>query len=283
MSIACATQTWDRRFPASERREQLTRNLLAVARSGDIGAPDAAALRNEAVVLNRVLALTIARRYHRRGVDDEDVDQVAMVGLCLAVDRWDPTVSTPFVAFAGPTISGEIKRHFRDRAWLVRPPRSIQNRVADVRAATEGLMAELGREATRDEIAARLDVAVAVVDDARQAADAFRATPLEHDDGSPALTPADTPDADLLESLAESIDLRRAVEQLPERDRRLVQLRFVDELTQQEVGKVLGVSQMQVSRLLVRLLDSLRHSLDPVGEQATEQHEAEQHGPLSAA
>ena len=89
-----------------------------------------------------------------------------MVGLCLAVDRWDPTVSTPFVAFAGPTISGEIKRHFRDRAWLVRPPRSVQNRVADVRAATEELMAELGRDATREEIAARLDVEVDLVDDA---------------------------------------------------------------------------------------------------------------------
>ena len=142
-------------------------------------------------MLNRVLALTIARRYHRRGVDDEDVDQVAMVGLCLAVDRWDPTVSTPFVAFAGPTISGEIKRHFRDRAWLVRPPRSVQNRVADVRAATEELMAELGRDATREEIAARLDVEVDLVDDARQAADAFHATPMEHDDGSPALTRPD--------------------------------------------------------------------------------------------
>ena len=193
MSIACAPQTWDRRFPASERREQLTRNLLAVARSGDVSAADAAALRNEAVVLNRVLALTIARRYHRRGVDDEDVDQVAMVGLCLAVDRWDPTVSTPFVAFAGPTISGEIKRHFRDRAWLVRPPRSMQNRVADVRAATEELMAELGRDATREEIAARLDVEVDLVDDARQAADAFHATPMEHDDGSPALTRPEQP------------------------------------------------------------------------------------------
>ena len=79
---------------------------------------------------------------------------------------------------------------------------------------------------------------------------------MEHDDGSPALTRPDKPDDDLIESLAESIDLRRAVEQLARRDRRLVQLRFVDELTQQEVGKVLGVSQMQVSRLLVRLLDS---------------------------
>jgi RNA polymerase sigma-B factor len=101
---------------------------------------------------------------------------------------------------------------------------------------------------------------------------------MEHDDGSPALTRPEKPDDDLIESLAESIDLRRAVEQLPERDRRLVQLRFVDELTQQEVGKVLGVSQMQVSRLLVRLLDSLRHSLDPVGDEAPAQHD-----PLSAA
>jgi RNA polymerase sigma-B factor len=187
-------------------------------------------------------------------------------------------VSTPFVAFAGPTISGEIKRHFRDRAWLVRPPRSIQNRVADVRTATEELIGELGRDATRDEIAARLDVEVEVVDAARQAADAFHATPLEHDDGSPALTRPEKADADLIESLAESIDLRRAVERLPERDRRLVQLRFVDELTQQEVGRVLGVSQMQVSRLLVRLLDTLRHSLEPVGAEAPAQQD-----PLSAA
>lgn len=226
---------------------------------------EATHLRRQAVVLNRVLALAIARRYHHKGVEDEDVDQVAMVGLCLAIDRWDPAAPTPFVAFAAPTISGEIKRYFRDRAWLVRPPRSLQNRVADVRATGEQLRAELGREPSRTEVASCLDVDVCLVDDARQAGDAFHGSPLDGDDVP---RPADDmsfahEDTDLLESLAESIDLRRAIERLSTRDRRLVKLRFVDELTQQEVGRELGVSQMQVSRLLVRLLANLRESLDP--------------------
>jgi RNA polymerase sigma-B factor len=265
MSVAPAPETWVRRFPASERREQLTRALLAGARGGAVSECEATDLRSRAVVLNRVLALAIARRYHHKGVEDEDVDQVAMVGLCLAIDRWDPTVATPFVAFAAPTISGEIKRYFRDRAWLVRPPRSVQNRVADVRATGEQLRAELGREPSRTEVASCLDVDVCLVDDARQAGDAFHGSPLDGDDVP---RPADNmsfahEDTDLLESLAESIDLRRAIERLSTRDRRLVKLRFVDELTQQEVGRELGVSQMQVSRLLVRLLANLRESLDP--------------------
>jgi RNA polymerase sigma-B factor len=267
MSVAHVSEPWARRFPASERREQLTRNLLIVARSDDLSSADAATLRGEAVMLNRVLAIAIARRYHHRGVENDDVDQVAMVGLCLAVERWDPTADTPFVAFATPTIAGEIKRHFRDRAWLVRPPRSLQNRVADVRAAGQELRAELGREPTRTEIAARLDVAVRDVDAACQAGDAFRGTPLDPDDSPRAPSPwLLSDDAALLDSLADSVDLRRAVQQLPERDRRLVQLRFVDELTQQEVGQALGVSQMQVSRLLARLLAGLRRSLDPAND-----------------
>lgn len=265
MSVAPAPETWVRRFPASERREQLTRTLLAGARGGAVSECQAADLRSRAVVLNRVLALAIARRYHHKGVEDEDVDQVAMVGLCLAIDRWDPTVATPFVAFAAPTISGEIKRYFRDRAWLVRPPRSVQNRVADVRATGEQLRAELGREPSRTEVASCLDVDVCLVDDARQAGDAFHGSPLDGDDVSRPVDdmPFAHEDTDLLESLAESIDLRRAIERLSTRDRRLVKLRFVDELTQQEVGRELGVSQMQVSRLLVRLLANLRESLDP--------------------
>ena len=226
---------------------------------------EAATLRSRAVVLNRVLALAIARHYHHKGVEDDDVDQVAMVGLCLAIDRWDPTAATPFVAFAAPTISGEIKRYFRDRAWLVRPPRSLQNRVADVRAAGEQLRGQIGREPSRAEVASCLDVEIRLVDDARQAGVAFHGSPLDGDDTS---RPADEcacagMDSDVLESLAESIDLRRAIQRLSTRDRRLVKLRFVDELTQQEVGRELGVSQMQVSRLLVRLLEHLRESLDP--------------------
>src|SRR4029453_16012510 len=126
MSLAPAPETWVRRFPASERRRQLTRTLLAGARGGAVSACEAADLRSRAVVLNRVLALAIARRYHHKGVEDEDVDQVAMVGLCLAIDRWDPTAPTPFVAFAAPAISGEVKRYFRDRAWLGPPPRAPQ-------------------------------------------------------------------------------------------------------------------------------------------------------------
>jgi RNA polymerase sigma-B factor len=274
---ASATDTWARRFPASERREQRTRDLLLVARSAGVSDAEAAALRNEAVVLNRALALAIARRYHHKGVDDEDLDQVAMVGLCLAVDRWDPSAETPFVAFASPTIAGEIKRHFRDRAWLVRPPRSLQNRVAEIRAAREDLRTQLGREPSRAEVAERLGVALALVDEAEQAGDAFHGSPLETDEGIGGPTPSwhrSAEDAETLDALADGIDLRRAVERLSERDRRLVRLRFVDDLTQQEVGRALGVSQMQVSRLLTRLLAELRYTLDPDFAPALETAEA---------
>jgi RNA polymerase sigma-B factor len=266
MSVLHTTDSWARRFPASERREQRTRDLLLVAHRADVTESEAAALRDEAVVLNRALALAIARRYHRKGVEDEDVDQVAMVGLCLAVDRWDPDAATPFVAFASPTIAGEIKRHFRDRAWLVRPPRSVQNRVAEIRAVREDLRAQLGREASRAEIAERMAIDVDLVDDAEQAGDAFHGSPIECDEGPNGVTPSwhrSEADAEMLDALVDGIDLRRAVERLSERDRRLVRLRFVDDLTQQEVGRALGVSQMQVSRLLTRLLAELRFALDP--------------------
>lgn len=272
-ALVQASDTWASRFPASERREQRTRDLLLVAHSADVTDSEAAALRNEAVVLNRALALAIARRYHRKGVEDEDVDQVAMVGLCLAVDRWDPAAATPFVAFASPTIAGEIKRHFRDRAWLVRPPRSLQNRVAEIRTVREDLRAQLGREPSRAEVAERLGVAVELVDDAQQAGDAFHGSSLECDEGPSGATPAwhrSDEEAELLDALADRIDLRRAVERLSERDRRLVRLRFVDDLTQQEVGRALGVSQMQVSRLLTRLLADLRFALDPALSPALE-------------
>jgi RNA polymerase sigma-B factor len=266
MSVTKVSETWARRFPASERRERLTQQLLLEARAATVDAATAARLRNEALEANRTLALSLARRYHHKGVENEDVDQVAMVGLCLAVDRWDPSADTPFVAFAGPTIAGEIKRYFRDRAWLVRPPRSVQNRVAEVRATAAELRSELAREPSATEIAQRLGVAVQLVEDAHQAGDAFYGSRLEQDDSvdwaAPALVERSGTESSI-ESLADSLDLRRAVAQLPERDRRLVRLRFVDELTQQEVGRRLGVSQMQVSRLLVRVLATLRESLEP--------------------
>ena len=268
MSVTSVSETWAHRFPASERRERLTQQLLMAARSDAVDAPTAAQLRDEAFEANRTLALSIARRYHHKGVENEDVDQVAMVGLCLAVDRWDPSAESPFVAFAAPTIAGEIKRHFRDRAWLVRPPRSVQNRVAEVRAAAEELQAELGREPSSVEIAGRLGLDVEMVDDARQAGDSFHGTPLDHGDrtewaGREVMWPSEL---ESIDSLADSLDLRRALAQLSDRDRTLVRLRFVDELTQQEVGRRLGVSQMQVSRLLVRVLATLRESLEHIDD-----------------
>jgi RNA polymerase sigma-B factor len=272
MSVTTVAQTWASRFPASERRERLTHQLLQEAHREGVDPRTAARLRDEAFEANRSLALSIARRYHHKGVENEDVDQVAMVGLCLAVDRWDPAAETPFVAFAGPTIAGEIKRHFRDRAWLVRPPRSVQNRVAEIRTAAEELQAERGREATAAEIADRLGLEVGLVEDAQQAGDAFHGSPLDHGDGVEWVGPEVLwrSDTESIDALADSLDLRRAVARLSERDRRLVTLRFVDELTQQEVGRQLGVSQMQVSRLLVRVLATLRESLDHPEETGTD-------------
>lgn len=223
-------------------------------------------VRNQLVEAHRGLAASIANDYRGRGVELDDLVQIAMLGMLKAVERFDPERGIPFSSFASRTVNGEIKRYFRDRTWAVRPPRSAQERHLDLRRARVALSSQLGRPPTVVELAAELDISTDQVLDAIEAGAAYRATSLDarragDDDNSPLaerLPGDDVP--------TRPVELRLLVDQLletlPTREATIMRLRFYDELTQSEIAERLGISQMHVSRLMRRCLDSLREILE---------------------
>lgn len=222
--------------------------------------------RNALVEAHIGFAHHIARRYANRGVPDEDLRQLALLALVQAVDRFDPDVGAAFTSFAGRTIEGVIKRHFRDSLWRVRVPRSTKNLHLDVRRANDELSAELGRAPTVREVARHLDVETDAVVEALGAAAAFSPASLEggttDEPGSADRSSRLASDDPVLEATPERIHVDRLLSHLPERERRIVELRFYDELTQSQIAEQVGVSQMHVSRLLRRSLELLRRWAD---------------------
>jgi RNA polymerase sigma-B factor len=224
------------------------------------------AVRNQLVEAHRGLAASIANDYRGRGVDLDDLVQIAMLGTLKAVERFDPGRGIPFSSFASRTVNGEIKRYFRDRTWAVRPPRSAQERHLDLRRARAALSSRLGRPPTVAELAAELDIAPDQVLDALEAGAAYRATSLD------ARRSGDDDTTTLAERLpgddvpSRPVELRMLVAQLletlPAREAAIIRLRFYEELTQNEIAERLGISQMHVSRLMRRCLEDLRRLLD---------------------
>ena len=227
-----------------------------------------AQLEEAAVLASLRLAESVARRYLGRGLELEDLLQVARLALVKAVRRYQPGAGTSFAAYAVPTIAGEVKRHFRDCGWAVRPPRRLQEFKSRLATQEERLLQELHREPTLTDLADALRVSRAAVTEAQLSAAAYNACSLD----SPT-TGQDRPEIagsapDEFAALEMREALRAALATLSPRDRQLIRLRFVEELTQAEVGRVLGVSQMQVSRLLAGVLRQLRYQLlEPSGEE----------------
>lgn len=251
------------RFSSEARaeRDERTRRLLGEA---DLATSPhrRQSLREEAILLNRDLAARIARRYRFRGVEDEDLEQVAMMALCKAVTGYRPRPAASFAAYAIPTISGELRRHFRDHAWVVRPPRRLQELSALVRAAEMELSARLATTATVQQVAAHLGIAEVEVRRARQASAAFRATSLAAPIGDQrTLGEVIEDDRDEVERLVNVLVLRDALAGLPERERRVLSLRYAYDMTQADIAREVGVSQMHVSRILARTLRALRSTL----------------------
>ncbi|GGB35269.1 alternative sigma factor SigF [Flexivirga endophytica] len=210
------------------------------------------------------LATSIAHRYDHRGLERQDLEQVALLGLVQAVRRYDPEQGSGFLAFAVPTITGELKRHFRDHGWAVRPPRQLQEHCLAVRSSAERLAQELGRDPTAAEVAASLGLSVRDVGQARGVDGQYVArsmdAPLDHDGGT---TLSDTlgETATDLDRVDDFETLRPLLRNLKSRERLIVRLRFVDNLTQRQIGQRIGVSQMQVSRLLSDILLRLRRAI----------------------
>jgi RNA polymerase sigma-B factor len=245
-----------------ERSAQLTADLLAADET------QAQELRRRLVLLHLDAAESVARHYGGRGQDHQDLVQVARLGLVEASVRYDPSLGS-FLGFALPTMMGVIRRHFRDRAWSVKPPRCIQENAAVVARAREDLTHELLRWPTVSELAEYLSLTEDEVRAARQVDGCFQASSLDVPVGQRAESLGESLSQvesryDLVET---SLTLEPAYRQLSERDRRLVYLRFYSELSQREIADEFGVSQMQISRWLVRVLRSLREYLSEDEEQ----------------
>lgn len=257
----------DDRAVARGRRLQLTAELLRRAAE----TPDALErqrLLDEAVVLNLCVASSIAGRYRNRGIPEEDLEQVAHLALVKAARGYDPTAGHDFLSYAVPTIRGEVKRHFRDHGWSVRPPRRVQELQARISAAEGELTAALGRSPRPTEIAAHLDESVDAVSEALATDGCFTPTSLDRPVGED----ADLPLGELIGSdetgqgaVEARVVLAPVVRDLPDRDRRILMLRFFRGWTQQEIAEDIGVTQMQVSRLLSRILTDLRGRLGELG------------------
>ncbi len=227
-----------------------------------------ARLQQRITTLNLPVAASIARRYRGRGEDPEDLHQVAALGLLKAVEAYDPTLGREFIVFAVPTISGEVKRHFRDKGWSIRPPRRLQELRPRLGAARSELEQDLGRSPTVSEVAAHLGVDVDEVSECLAATDQYRLHSLDQhvDDSQGSGTSVLDTLGDLdaaLESTVDHLTLAPLLARLPERDRRMLTLRFEHGWTQARIAEDIGVSQMQVSRLLQDVLRRLRAAMDP--------------------
>ncbi|GLW90776.1 SigB/SigF/SigG family RNA polymerase sigma factor [Actinokineospora globicatena] len=224
------------------------------------------AVRDKLVTGHLPLAEHIAMRFAHRGVARDDLTQVATVGLIHAVDRFDPGRGIDFLSFAVPTIMGEVRRYFRDTAWSVRVPRRLKELHLTITAAGNELSQRLGRAPTPSEIATHLGMSREEVYEGLEAGQVYQSVSLDEalSSGDPDSDPlADTlgeDDAALL-GIEDHESLRPLIERLPERERRILLLRFFKNMTQTQIAEKIGVSQMHVSRLLTRTLETLRAGL----------------------
>ena len=237
---------------------------VAAACGGDVAA------RDRVVEAHLPLVRALANRYAGRGESLEDLVQVGSIGLVLALQRFDPERGVPFRGFAIPTIVGEIRRHFRDRAWALHVPRRLKELSLRLTRTVETLTAELGRAPTIAELATALEVAEDEVVEALDIANAYSTRSLsepqfEDGDDDSYRSALGTVEGGF-EEIEDSTLIEAGLGALDERSRTIVRLRFYDGRTQSEIAAELGISQMHVSRLLRQALELMRGRLEEVVE-----------------
>ena len=226
------------------------------------GTPEFAYVRNTLVELNMALVKFAAARFRSRSEPMADIIQVGTIGLIKAINRFESGRGLEFATFALPTITGEIKRFFRDTSWAVRVPRRLQELRLDLARATDALQQELDRAPTTAELAGRLGLSEAEVEEGLRAGRAYTAGSLDA-----AAEEGESPGARIgyedaaMARVEDHESLRPLIAELSPRDRQILSLRFGSDLTQSEIGAELGLSQMHVSRLLTRTLGRLRAGL----------------------
>lgn len=226
--------------------------------------------REKLVMSHLNLVRFIANKFKNRGEPIDDLVQVGYLGLLKAIDRFDPSRGLEFTTFATPTIMGEIKRHFRDKGWSVRVPRRLQELSAKVNQATDTLTSQLQRSPTIAEIADYLDATVDEVLEAMESSSAYSSVSLEapsgaDDDDTPSVIDRyATEDSDLAFT-DDRIIIEEALASFSPRERDVIEMRFLKGMTQIEIAEKLGISQVQVSRLLRRTLKKIQDKIDPEG------------------
>jgi RNA polymerase sigma-B factor len=249
---------------ASTRTQEDRRLLVRYHRHGDQAA------REQLVERLLPLARRMARRYRRSDEPLDDLVQVATLGLIKAIDRFDPARETAFSSYAVPTMLGELKRYFRDNGWAVHVPRGMQERVMSVDNCVKDLSRKLGRSPSAQQVAEALDISAEQVLEAMEAASAYDAVSLEsyrfgdEGDGETYAESIGTED-ERFELVEYGATIEPTLQALPPRDRIVLHLRFVEDLTQAEIAERVGVSQMHVSRLIRRALERLRTVAEHAG------------------
>ena len=247
----------------AKQREQV---LLVRMKDLDHDDPTYIACRDELVTLHMPLVEHLARRFRDRGEPLDDLVQVGSIGLIKAVDRFEPDRGNALSTYATPTIVGEIKRHFRDRGWQIRVPRRLQELRTQINVASAELSQKTGQSPTVRELAAYLEIDEEEVIEGLESAQAYSALSLDsttssHDDESMTISDTlGTNDARIAQ-IEVTETLKPALELLTERDRQIVLMRFFENMTQAQIAETVGVSQMHVSRLLARSLETMRDGL----------------------
>ncbi|MFE9427402.1 SigB/SigF/SigG family RNA polymerase sigma factor [Kitasatospora sp. NPDC006697] len=256
--------------PADAR--ELTRTLLVRLASLEEGTREYSYVRGTLVELNMSLVRFVLRRFPVQRDNQEDLLQVGALGLIKAIDRFDPDHGVEFITFAVPTISGEIRRHFRDNTWAVHVPRRLQELRLTLAKAQDLLAQRLDRAPTVAELAEHLELPQEEIVEGLTAAGARTAGSLDlpvdtgDEDGLPLVERLLGSDEDHAGRVVDLVSLKPLIAALPPRERLILSLRFTEDLTQSQIGARLGLSQMHVSRLLSRTLKQLREGLNATTE-----------------
>ncbi len=249
----------------NRRRAERTAPLFAELATLEKSDPRRERLREILVEEHLPLVRHFARRFSNRGEPFDDLLQVGTLGLIAAIDRFDPTRGVEFLSFAVPTITGEIKRHFRDQGWSVRVPRRLQELHLSLNAAVGELAQKNGRAPTPSELAEHLGIPRAEVLEGLAVANAYRSSSLDErlsgEDDSPTLAATLGEEDAALEGVEYRESLQPLLATIPARERRILILRFFGNMTQSQIAADIGISQMHVSRLLSQTLAKLREGL----------------------
>jgi RNA polymerase sigma-B factor len=260
----------DSETPGSEERAERVRlrhrELFAIYRAEAASESSRVEARDGLVRLHLPLVEHCARRFRNRGEPFEDLVQVGTIGLIKSIDRFDLDRGVEFSTYATPTIIGEIKRYFRDKGWAIRVPRRLQELRMQIGSTTAELTQDLGRSPTPRELAAAIGCSVEEIIEGIESSNAYSTLSLDAaedsgDEGGVSILEMMGLDDAELEHIEIRESLKPLLEALPEREKRILLLRFFRNRTQSEIAAEIGVSQMHVSRLLTRTLDQLRASL----------------------